>query len=132
MRYLSIVLEKLEPRKQVNLKNYGGKHMTIQEAKRAAGIIEWRQLIYERQQGGQSVSAWRPCSAYCLSAQSRTRTLRLVICSHGQKNEVVVLGSVSAGNAAFDQRAWGCGVVSRRGGHRIGCSAGDCFSGESG
>ena len=52
-----------------------------------------------------------------------------MICSHGQKNEVVVLGSVSAGNAAFDQRVWGCGVVSRRGGHRIGCSAGGCFSG---
>ena len=34
--------------------------MTIPEAKRAAGIIEWRRLIYERQQGGQSVSAWAP------------------------------------------------------------------------
>ena len=32
--------------------------MTIPEAKRAAGIIEWRQLIYERQQSGQSVKAW--------------------------------------------------------------------------
>jgi len=29
MRYLSIVLEKMESRKQVNLKNYGEKHMTI-------------------------------------------------------------------------------------------------------
>ena len=48
------------------------------------------------------------------------------------ENEVVVLGSVSAGNAAFDQRAWGCGVVSRRGCHGIGCSAGGCFSGKSG
>ena len=83
--------------------------MTIPEAKRTAGIIEWRQLIYERQQGGQSVSAWRPCSTYCLSAQRRTRTLRLMICSHGQKNEVVVLGRVSAGNAAFLYR----GIIER-------------------
>jgi len=44
MRYLSIVLEKLESRKQVNLKNYGWKHMTIPEAKRAAGIIETADL----------------------------------------------------------------------------------------
>lgn len=58
MRYLSIVLEKLESGKQVNLKNYGEKHMTIPEAKRTARIIEWRQLIYERQQSGQSVKAW--------------------------------------------------------------------------
>ena len=58
MRYLSIVLEKLGSRKQVNLKNYGEKHMTIPEAKRTARIIEWRQLIYERQQSGQSVKAW--------------------------------------------------------------------------
>jgi len=43
MRYLSIVLEKLESRKQVNLKNYGEKHMTIPEAKRTARTIEWRQ-----------------------------------------------------------------------------------------
>ena len=58
MRYLSIVLEKLKSRKQVNLKNYGEKHMTIPEAKRTARIIEWRQLIYERQQSGKSVKAW--------------------------------------------------------------------------
>ena len=58
MRRLSIVLEKLETRKQANLKNYGGKHLTIPEAKRATGIIEWRQLIYERQQSGQSVKVW--------------------------------------------------------------------------
>ena len=58
MRYLSIVLEKLESGKQVNLKNYGEKHMPIPEAKRTARIIEWRQLIHERQQGGQSVKAW--------------------------------------------------------------------------
>ena len=58
MRHLSIVLEKLESGKQVNLKNYGEKHMTIPEAKRTARIIEWRQLIYERQQSGQSVKAW--------------------------------------------------------------------------
>lgn len=45
---LSIVLEKLESRKQVNLKNYGGKHMTIPEAKRAAGIIERRWMIHGR------------------------------------------------------------------------------------
>lgn len=32
--------------------------MTIPEAKRTARIIEWRQLIYERQQSGQSVKAW--------------------------------------------------------------------------
>ena len=75
--------------------------MTIPEAKRAARTIERRRMIYERQQGGQSVSVWRLCSAYCLSAQSRTRTLRLMNCSHGQKNEVVVLGSVSAGNHGF-------------------------------
>ena len=31
--------------------------MTIPEAKRTARIIEWRQLIYERQQSGQSVKA---------------------------------------------------------------------------
>lgn len=49
-----------------------------------------------------------------------------------RRNEVVVLGRVSAGNAAFDQRAWRCGVVSCRGGHRIGCSAGGCFSREFG
>ena len=36
------------------------------------------------------------------------------------------------GTTAFDQRAWGGGVVSCRGGHRIGCSAGDSFSGEFG
>ena len=58
MRYLSIVLEKLGSRKQVNLKNYGEKHMTIPEAKRITRIIEWRQLIYERQQSGQRVKAW--------------------------------------------------------------------------
>ena len=34
--------------------------MTIPEAKRTARIIEWRQLIYERQQSGQSVKAWCP------------------------------------------------------------------------
>ena len=45
MQSLSIVLEKLESRKQANLKNYGEKHMTIPEAKRTARIIEWRQLI---------------------------------------------------------------------------------------
>ena len=83
--------------------------MTIPEAKRAAGIIERRRLIHGRQQIGQSVSAWRPCSAYCLSARSGTRTLRLMICSHGQKNEVVVLGRVSAGNAAFLYR----GIIER-------------------
>ena len=44
MRYLSTALEKLETRKQVNLKNYEEKHMTIPEAKRTARIIEWRQL----------------------------------------------------------------------------------------
>ena len=43
--------------------------MTIPEAKRTARIIEWRQLIYERQQSGQSVSAWCLCSVYCLSAE---------------------------------------------------------------
>ena len=32
--------------------------MPIPEAKRTARIIEWRQLIHERQQGGQSVKAW--------------------------------------------------------------------------
>ena len=32
--------------------------MTIPEAKRTARIIEWRQLIYERQQSCQSVKAW--------------------------------------------------------------------------
>ena len=32
--------------------------MTIPEAKRTARIIEWRQLIHERQQSGQSVRAW--------------------------------------------------------------------------
>ena len=32
--------------------------MTIPGAKRTARIIEWRQLIYERQQSGQSVRAW--------------------------------------------------------------------------
>ena len=32
--------------------------MTIPEAKRTARIIELRQLIYERQQSGQSVKAW--------------------------------------------------------------------------
>ena len=32
--------------------------MTIPEAKRTARIIERRQLIYERQQSGQSVKAW--------------------------------------------------------------------------
>lgn len=53
-----IVLQKLESGKQVNLKNYGEKHMTIPGAKRTARIIEWRQLIYERQQSGQSVKAW--------------------------------------------------------------------------
>ena len=58
MRYLSIVVEKLESGKQVNLKNYGEKHMTIPEAKRTARTIEWRQLIHERQQSGQSVKAW--------------------------------------------------------------------------
>ena len=34
--------------------------MTIPGAKRTARLIEWRQLIYERQQIGQSVSAWAP------------------------------------------------------------------------
>ena len=32
--------------------------MTIPEARQAARIIEWRQLIYERQQSCQSVKAW--------------------------------------------------------------------------
>ena len=32
--------------------------MTIPEAKRTARIIEWRQLIYARQQSGQSVRTW--------------------------------------------------------------------------
>ena len=32
--------------------------MTIPEAKRTARIIEWRQLIHERQQSSQSVKAW--------------------------------------------------------------------------
>ena len=32
--------------------------MTIPEAKRTARIIEWRQLIHERQQSGQSVRIW--------------------------------------------------------------------------
>ena len=32
--------------------------MTIPEAKRTARIIEWRQLIHERQQSGQSVRTW--------------------------------------------------------------------------
>ena len=32
--------------------------MTIPEARQAARIIEWRQMIYERQQSGQSVRAW--------------------------------------------------------------------------
>ena len=32
--------------------------MTIPEAKRTARIIEWRQLIHERQQSSQSVRAW--------------------------------------------------------------------------
>ena len=58
MRYLSIVLEKPESRKQANLKNYGEKHMTTPEVKRTARIIEWGQLIYERQQSGQSVKVW--------------------------------------------------------------------------
>ena len=38
---MRIVVENLETRKQVNLKNYGEKHMTIPEAKRTARIIEW-------------------------------------------------------------------------------------------
>ena len=40
------------------MKNYGEKHMTIPEAKRTTRIIEWKRLIYERQQSGQSVRAW--------------------------------------------------------------------------
>lgn len=32
--------------------------MTIPEAKRITRINEWRQLIHERQQSGQSVKAW--------------------------------------------------------------------------
>ena len=59
--------------------------MTIPEAKRTARIIERRQLIHGRQQSSQSVKAWCLCSAYCLSAQSGTRTLRLMIFSLGQK-----------------------------------------------
>lgn len=40
------------------MKNYGEKHMTIPEAKRITRMNEWRQLIHERQQSGQSVRAW--------------------------------------------------------------------------
>ena len=42
----------------MNLKNYVEKHMTISEAKRITKMNEWRQLIHERQQSGQSVQTW--------------------------------------------------------------------------
>ena len=53
-----MVLEKLESRKASKLENYGEKHMTIPEAKRITRMNEWKQLIHERQQSGQSVRAW--------------------------------------------------------------------------
>ena len=53
-----MVLEKLESRKTSKLENYGEKHMTIPEAKRITRMNEWKQLIHERQQSGQSVRAW--------------------------------------------------------------------------
>ena len=36
--------------------------------------------------------------------------------------------AIETGQEAFGQGAWGCGAVSRRGCHGIGCSAGGCFS----
>ena len=57
--------------------------MTIPEAKRTARIIEWRQLIYERQQSGQSVKAWylqngiRENCYYSLMEKAKANSLRL-------------------------------------------------------
>ena len=50
--------------------------MTIQEAKRTARIIEWRQLIYERQQSGQSVRAW--CQQNGIRESSYYSWLRII------------------------------------------------------
>lgn len=43
----------------MNRKSYGEKHMAIPEAKRTTTIMEYRQLIHERQQSGQSMRTWR-------------------------------------------------------------------------
>ncbi len=57
--------------------------MTMPEAKRTARIIEWRQLIYEQQQSGQSVKAWclqngiRENCYYSLMEKAKANSLRL-------------------------------------------------------
>ena len=50
--------------------------MTIPEAKRIARINEWRQLIQERQQSGQSVRAW--CQQNGIRESSYYSWLRII------------------------------------------------------
>ena len=50
--------------------------MTIPEAKRIARINEWRQLIHERQQSGQSVRAW--CQQNGIRESSYYSWLRII------------------------------------------------------
>ena len=50
--------------------------MTISEAKRIARINEWRQLIHERQQSGESVRAW--CQQNGIRESSYYSWLRII------------------------------------------------------
>ena len=87
-----MVLENWNPEKQANLKNYGAKRMTIPEAKRITRMNEWRQLIHERQQSGQSVRAW--CQRNGIRENSYYYWLRIIreeaLCEAENKSSALV------------------------------------------